>query len=99
MSNILSMPAAVVPTETIEQKLARLEAENAALKSEKVTPAKQLKLVIGKNGALCVLGLGRFPVMLYKSQWVKLLAIVPQIQEFLKVNDTLLADKAKKDVA
>ena len=76
--------------ETLEQKVARLEAENAALKQKKTG---QLTLKISEKGGLSVYGLGRFPVTLYKEQWAKLLGLVDEIKKFLKENDHLLKGK------
>jgi hypothetical protein len=45
-----------------------------------------------KSGA----GLGRFPVTLYKDQWLKLLSMVDDIAEFIKVNDSKLSSKRKE---
>jgi len=76
--------------ETLEQKLARLEAENQALKTKRTG---QLSLKVSEKGGLSVYGLGRFPVTLYKEQWVKLLAFSDEIERFLKENDHLLKAK------
>jgi hypothetical protein len=76
--------------ETLEQKLARLEAENEALKTKRTG---QLSLKVSEKGGLSVYGLGRFPVTLYKEQWVKLLAFSDEIERFLKENDHLLKAK------
>ena len=80
--------------ETAEQKLARLEAENQALR-EQVDQRKpgQLRLKVSEKGALSVYGLGRFPVTLYKEQWIRLLDYTDQIKSFLKDNDHLLKAK------
>jgi hypothetical protein len=76
--------------ETVEEKLARLETENQALKSKRTG---QLSLKVSEKGGLSVYGLGRFPVTLYKEQWVKLLGFVDEIKKFLKENDHLLKAK------
>jgi len=73
--------------ETLEEKLARLEAENQSLKSKRTG---QLSLKVSEKGGLSVYGLGRFPVTLYKEQWVKLLGFADEIKKFLKENDHLL---------
>jgi hypothetical protein len=77
--------------ETAEEKLARLEAENRALKEqvEQRRPG-QLRMKVSEKGALSVYGLGRFPVTLYKEQWRRLLDYADEIQLFLKENDHLL---------
>ena len=80
--------------ETAEEKLARLEAENKALR-EQVDQRKtgQLRLKVSEKGALSVYGLGRFPVTLYKEQWRRLLDISDEMKTFLKDNDHLLKGK------
>ncbi len=80
--------------ETAEEKLARLEAENLALREqmEQRKPG-QLRLKISEKGGLSVYGLGRFPVTLYKEQWVRLLEHVDEIKKFLQDNDRQLKAK------
>jgi hypothetical protein len=80
--------------ETAEEKLARLEAENKALR-EQVDQRKpgQLRLKVSEKGALSVYGLGRFPVTLYKEQWRRLLDYADEVRTFLKENDHLLKGK------
>ena len=84
--------------ETAEQKVARLEAENRALK-EQVEQRRtgQLRLKISEKGGLSVYGLGRFPVTLYKEQWIRLLEQAEEIKAFLKENDQQL--KVKQSAA
>ena len=80
--------------ETAEEKLARLEAENRALKAqmEERKPG-QLRLKVSEKGGLSVYGLGRFPVTLYKEQWIRLLDHADEIKSFLKDNDRQLKAK------
>jgi hypothetical protein len=80
--------------ETTEQKLARLEAENKALR-EQVADRRpgQLRLKVSEKGALSIYGLGRFPVTLYKEQWVRLLEHADEIKTFLKEHNELLKTK------
>ena len=80
--------------ETAEQKLARLEAENRALK-EQIEDRKpgQLRLKVSEKGGLSVYGLGRFPVTLYKEQWARLLEQGEEIKRFLKEHDQDLKTK------
>ncbi len=80
--------------ETAEEKLARLEAENQALR-EQVEQRKtgQLRLKVSEKGGLSLYGLGRFPVTLYKEQWVRLLDYADEIRKFLKANDQQLKGK------
>jgi hypothetical protein len=80
--------------ETPEQRLARLEAENKALREQiEQRRSGQLRLKVSEKGALSIYGLGRFPVTLYKEQWVRLLEHAEEIKSFLKENDQLLKGK------
>src|SRR5262245_15731103 len=84
----------LMANETVEQKLARLEAENKSLK-EQMEDRKpgQLRLKISEKGGLSVYGLGRFPVTLYKEQWARLLEQGETIKKFLKEHDQELKAK------
>ena len=80
--------------ETPEQKLARLEAENKQLREQmEARKSGQLRLKVSEKGGLSVYGLGRFPVTLYKEQWIRLLDYAEEIKEFIKDNDSLLKAK------
>ena len=80
--------------ETPEQKLARLEAENRALREQmEQRKTGQLRLKVSEKGALSVYGLGRFPVTLYKEQWTRLLDYADEIRPFIKQNDQQLKAK------
>ena len=76
--------------EEMRMELERLRSENAALKH---VSAKGLSLKVSEKCALSVYGLGRFPVTLYKEQWVKLLGMTEEIKVFLKANDSQLKAK------
>lgn len=80
--------------ETAEEKVARLEAENRALK-EQIDRRKpgELRLKISEKGGLSVYGLGRFPVTLYKEQWARLLNHADEIKQFLQDHDQELKAK------
>jgi len=78
--------------ETLEQKLARLEAENQALKGRR---SGNLSLKVSEKGGLSVYGLGRFPVTLYKEQWMKLLGFAGEIESFIKENESQLKTKGE----
>ena len=83
--------------ETAEQKLARLEAENKALREQmEQRRSGQLRLKVSEKGGLSVYGLGRFPVTLYKEQWIRLLDHAEEIKSFLKENDPLLKAKQQE---
>jgi len=79
--------------ESVEQKLARLEAENKALREQVDRKPGQLRLKVSEKGGLSVYGLGRFPVTLYKEQWSRLLDHADEIKNFLRENQHQLKAK------
>ena len=80
--------------ETLEQKMARLEEENRLLREQmEQRGSGALRLKISEKGGLSVYGLGRFPVTLYKEQWIRLLDHVEEIRKFLKEHDRQLKAK------
>lgn len=78
-----------------EAQLAALQEENARLKAANDAKRNQkLSLKVSAKGAVSLYGLGRFPVTLYASQWERLLATAPQLQEFIQTNIASLAQKS-----
>ncbi len=78
--------------EDLKAELARLKAENEALKTNRMQKGA-MSLKVSEKGALSVYGLGRFPVTLYKEQWEKLLQSSDEIRTFLTENDSKLKKK------
>ncbi|MFL5414818.1 MAG: hypothetical protein ACJ79W_11970 [Myxococcales bacterium] len=76
--------------EDLKAELERLKAENESLKSRAV---RGISMKVSEKGGLSIYGLGRFPVTLYKEQWVKLLDMGEDIRAFLKENDSKLKTK------
>lgn len=76
----------------MKAELERLRAENEALKSGKNSRGT-LSMKVSEKGALSVYGMGRFPVTLYKEQWLKLLGISDEIKKFIEENDSRLKTK------
>ena len=74
----------------IKAELERLRAENEALKQRS---EKGLSLKVSQKGGVSVYGLGRFPVTLYKEQWVRLLDMADEIRGFIRENDAQLKSK------
>jgi hypothetical protein len=77
----------------MKAELERLRAENQALKK---TTSKGLSLKVSEKGALSVYGMGRFPVTLYKEQWLKLLDMADDLRAFIQANDSALKTKEAK---
>lgn len=79
-------------SEDMKAELDRLRAENEALKNK--SPGKgTLSMKVSEKGALSIYGMGRFPVTLYKEQWLKLLGITEDIKKFIAENDERLKTK------
>jgi len=76
--------------EEMKAELERLRAENAKLKS-KDSPGLSLK--VSEKGSVSLYGMGRFPVTLYKEQWLRILASAPEIEAFIHENDSKLKTK------
>ena len=76
----------------LKSEIERLRAENEALKR---SSSKGLSMKVSEKGALSVYGLGRFPVTLYKEQWLRLLETTEDIRAFIKQNDTQLRSKGQ----
>ena len=75
----------------MQAELERLKAENEALKNR---GSKGVSMKVSEKGGVSIYGLGRFPVTLYKEQWVKLLDMADDIRGFIKENDGKLKVKA-----
>jgi hypothetical protein len=76
--------------ENLKAELERMRKENAALKKG---TSSNVRIKVSEKGALSVYGMGRFPVTLYKEQWLKLLDMADDIRAFIAANDSALKDK------
>ena len=74
----------------MKAELERLRAENAKLKSK---DSVGLSLKVSEKGAVSLYGMGRFPVTLYKERWLRILASAPEIEAFIRENDSKLKTK------
>src|SRR5439155_22078345 len=54
---------------------------------------KGLTLKVSAKGGLSVYGLWRFPLTLYKNQWLRLLGIADEIYAFMEQHSRELADR------
>ncbi len=71
-------------------ELERLRSENAQLKNK---DKAGLTLKVSEKGAVSLYGMGRFPVTLYKEQWLRVLASAPEIEAFIRENESRLKTK------
>lgn len=78
--------------EELRAELDRLRAENAQLKGQR---ARGVSLKVSEKGGLSVYGMGRFPITLYKEQWLKLLEMAEEIKTFIRENDSALKTKGE----
>src|SRR6266536_899276 len=76
--------------EDLKAELERLRNENAALKKG---AASSIRMKVSEKGALSIYGMGRFPVTLYKEQWLKLLDLSADIRAFIEANESQLKRK------
>lgn len=76
--------------EDLRAELERLRTENAALKKGATS---NIRMKVSEKGAVSVYGMGRFPVTLYKEQWLKLLDMADDIRAFIAANESQLKGK------
>jgi len=76
--------------EEMKAELERLRSENTALKKGAATG---ITMKVSEKGGLSVYGMGRFPITLYKEQWLKLMDMSDAMRAFIAVNDSVLKTK------
>ena len=76
--------------EELKAELDRLRKENEALKRE---TSSGIRMKVSEKGAVSIYGMGRFPVTLYKEQWLKLLDMSADIRTFIAANEAQLKSK------
>jgi len=74
----------------MKAELERLRSENSALKKGAATG---ITMKVSEKGGLSVYGMGRFPITLYKEQWLKLMDMSDAMRAFIAANDSLLKTK------
>jgi hypothetical protein len=74
----------------MQAELERLRAENARLKNK---DKGGLTLKVSEKGAVSLYGMGRFPVTLYKEQWLRILSSAAEIEGFIRENESRLKTK------
>lgn len=79
----------------LQEQIAFLKAENEELKAKR-TSGSGPSCKVTEKGGVSFYGVGRFPVTLYKAQWIKLLAHSDMIAQFIAENDAKLSTKENK---
>jgi hypothetical protein len=76
--------------EDLKGELERLRKENEALRKD---TSSSIRIKVSEKGAVSIYGMGRFPVTLYKEQWLKLLEMSAEIRAFIAANEAHLKKK------
>jgi hypothetical protein len=76
--------------EDLKDELERLRKENEASKKG---ASSNIRMKVSEKGAVSTYGMGRFPVTLYKEQWLKLLDMSAEIRAFIAANEAQLKKK------
>ena len=74
----------------MKAEVERLRRENEALKKG---TSDGVRMKVSEKGAVSVYGMGRFPVTLYKEQWLRLLDMSDDIRAFIAENEVRLKAK------
>jgi hypothetical protein len=81
-----------MPDENANAELERLRAENERLR--RTATSRGMTIKVSEKGGVSVYGLGRFPVTLYKEQWLKLLDLGDELRAFIRDNESMLKTKS-----
>jgi hypothetical protein len=76
--------------EDLKHELARLRAENEALKAKE---RRGTRLQVSEKGGVSLYGLRRFPVTFYADEWERILGLSDEIRAFIRENDAALKRK------
>jgi hypothetical protein len=76
--------------EDAQDELERLRKENEALRKG---ASSGIRMKVSEKGAVSIYGMGRFPVTLYKEQWLRLLDMAAEIRAFIAANEAQLKKK------
>ena len=74
-------------------ELERLKKENETIKLQKLRKQPSGGIKISPKGGISVYGLGKWPVTLYRDQWVRLLDMKEKILQYITENEKLLKAK------
>jgi hypothetical protein len=91
LESIIEMPAPS-SLQALEEQLRTLREENRRLAQE-LNP----RIRVSQKGGVSVYGLGRYPVTLYRDQWLRLLELEEDIREFIRENSDQLSKRSRDD--
>ena len=78
----------------LRAEVERLRAENERLKNQR---SGRTSLKVSGKGGVSLYGLGRFPVTLYREQWIKLLDMADEIRAFIDEHEGELKTRPKSE--
>ncbi len=80
-------------SEELREELEKLRKENQELKA---FASKGVRLKVSDKGGVSLYGLGRFPITLYKEQWLKILGMADDVRQFIQEHEAELKVKGEK---
>lgn len=83
-------------SEDMKAELERLRRENEELKQGRKRGGA-MNLKVSQKGAVSLYGMGRFPVTLYKEQWLRMLDFGDEIRKFIAENEGQLKTKGQDE--
>ena len=89
---LLQVLEKAMSNEDLKAELERLRNENAMLKKGATSG---IRMKVSEKGGVSIYGMGRFPITLYKEQWLKLLDMSQDIRAFIAANEAQLKTKPK----
>jgi hypothetical protein len=92
MASAVEMTTMMIEMEKMRAEMEKMKAENDTLK-KKAGGAKPITFKVSEKGAVSVYGLNaRFPVTLYKNQWLRLMEVMDGLKEFIAENEGKLTE-------
>jgi hypothetical protein len=79
-----------------KNKIVPVETKSESEPNISDTGVRDLTFKVSPKKAISVYGLQRFPVTLYKDQWLTLLGNADKLKEFITVNSNDLASKEQE---
>ena len=80
------MTSEISSIDAAKARVAALEAELRAARSEVPRAPRALTFKVSEKGALSIYGMGRWPVTLYLSQFTRLIEALPAAVEFVNAH-------------
>lgn len=94
MASAVEMTNMMIEMEKMKAEMEKMKVENETLKKKAGGgAAKPITFKVSEKGAVSVYGLNaRFPVTLYKNQWLRLMEVMDGLKEFIAENEGKLTE-------